>query len=173
MLEVRFATIQDAETMLTWRQEETTKRFNPLDDLSLEEIRKIIAESGLNFSDRSQNGYRWIVEKGGIAIGQLSLKNVSWRMQHGEIGYTIAEAFQGKGFGKAAVKLLIELIFRETELTRLVAFVAQDNWASRRLLTGLGFREEGYLREHYLIQGRMVDEVYYGLLRREFGHLAP
>ena len=43
--------------------------------------------------------------------------------------------------------------------------------ASRRVLSKLGFSEEGLLREHYVISKRPVDEVLYGLLRREWRNL--
>ena len=40
--------------------------------------------------------------------------------------------------------------------------------SSIRVLERLGFRREGYLREHYLLHGGPQDGVLFGLLRAEF-----
>jgi ribosomal-protein-alanine N-acetyltransferase len=89
-------------------------------------------------------------------------------MGYGEIGYGIAEAHHGRGVGTAAVSLLIAKIFRETPLRKLIALVHVENHASRRVLAKLAFRQEGLLVEHYVIQNHPVDEVFYGLLKREW-----
>jgi ribosomal-protein-alanine N-acetyltransferase len=89
-------------------------------------------------------------------------------MGYGEIGYGLAESHQGKGIATAAVRLLVEKIFRKTNLRRLLAYVHEENIASCRVLEKLGFQEEGVLREHYVINGTAVNEILYGLLKREW-----
>lgn len=74
----------------------------------------------------------------------------------------------GKGIATAAVTLLVEKIFRETNLRRLLAYVHEENVASCRVLEKLGFQEEGLLREHYVINGAAANEILYGLLKREW-----
>lgn len=85
-----------------------------------------------------------------------------------EIGYDVSQELQGKGIGTAALKLFVDKIFSSTPLRRLMAYVAVDNIASRRILEKVGFKQEGLLREHYLINGIPTDEVVYGLLRSDF-----
>lgn len=156
--------------MFAWRQQERIQRFNPLDDLSLEMLTERLAKLSSDLSDRKAEMYRWMVEQNGVTIGSVSFKPVSWQMGHGEIGYGISEPEHGKGLGTAAVRLLVEKIFAETDIHKLFAYVSAENVASCRILERLGFRREGYLRDHYVIQGRRVDEVFYAILRHEFCH---
>jgi ribosomal-protein-alanine N-acetyltransferase len=89
-------------------------------------------------------------------------------MGYGEIGYGFAESHHGKGIATAAVRLLVEKIFRETNLRKLLAYVHEENIASCRVLEKVGFQEEGLLRDHYLILGNPVNEILYGLLKQEW-----
>jgi catechol 2,3-dioxygenase-like lactoylglutathione lyase family enzyme len=57
-------------------------------------------------------------------------------------------------------------------LRRLVAYVAEGNIASRRILEKVGFIQEGICREHYLINGIPTNEVLYGLLRSDWENRA-
>lgn len=167
-LHLRPITIADAETLFAWRQEERIQQFNPLDDITLEQLTAILAKTGSDLSDRTVESYRWmVVSDEGRVVGSVSFKAISWRMGHGEIGYGVAESEHGKGIGKAAVALLVDKLFAETDIHKLIAYVASENTASCRILERLNFQREGYLREHYVIQGKRVDEVLFSLLRQE------
>jgi [ribosomal protein S5]-alanine N-acetyltransferase len=54
------------------------------------------------------------------------------------------------------------------KLNRIEAFVGTENEASKRLVKGLGFTEEGLLRGHYINNGIAEDSLVYGLLKSEF-----
>lgn len=84
-----------------------------------------------------------------------------------EIGYNIAPEARGKGYATAAVRLATHKAFTESPLRKLIAYVHEDNAASRRVLEKAGYTAEGLLREHYLINGAPVNEIIYGTLRRE------
>ena len=70
----------------------------------------------------------------------------------------------------SGLKLFIEKIFTETALRKIIAYVAEDNFASRRVLEKVGFIQEGLLREHYVINGEPTNEVFYGMLRADLRH---
>jgi ribosomal-protein-alanine N-acetyltransferase len=156
------------EAFAGWRAEEATVRHNPLDSCSVDELIKRLSAEGFDLQDPKATAFRWLVCDGETPIGSVSLKNISKMMRYGEIGYMIGEKFQGRGVGTAAVKLALEKIFNETDLRRIFAYVHDENAPSRRLLEKLGFKNEGLLREHYLILGKPADEVVYGLLRTEW-----
>lgn len=158
-----------ADLFLHWRQEEAARRYNPLRDLGLQELRELLSQCRSDLTDlKEKSDYRWFVKADGTLVGQVALYNVSLSMKTAEIGYTIAEAHQGKGFGGLAVKHLLRQAFAQTDLRRLFAFVHQGNLPSCRLLERLGFVREGLLREHYLINGEPANEVVFGLLRSEW-----
>jgi ribosomal-protein-alanine N-acetyltransferase len=152
-----------------WRSEAASQRFNPLFQLTVDELAhrlKNVCSSDL--FERRRSEYRWMIECGTEIIGTVSAMNLSWSMGYVEIGYMLGEEHHGRGHGTRAVALLVEKLFGETRLHRVYATVSVENDASIRLLERLGFTREGVMREHYLIQGRRVDEVIYGLLRPEW-----
>lgn len=157
------------QPFIEWRNEPAMVRHNPLKQMNAEEIAAMLQAQGSELSDlRKYESYRWFIEIEGQVVGSVSLKNISHSMGYGEIGYGIAESHHGKGIATAAVRLLVEKIFRETNLRHLVAYVHEENIASCRVLEKLGFQEEGLLREHYVILGTPVNEVLYGLLKQEW-----
>jgi len=58
--------------------------------------------------------------------------------------------------------------FAALDLNRIEADVDPRNEASARVLEKLGFRQEGYMPERWIVQGEPADTVYYGLLRRHW-----
>ena len=157
------------EAFIEWRHQPLSIRFNPLRAMSNEEISKKLETDGADLSRLEKHeSFSWFVAADGQVVGTVSLKNISQSMAYGEIGYGIAESHHGKGIATAGVRLMIDKIFSESRLRRLIALVHEENHASRRVLEKLGFQEEGLLREHYLINGSPVNEVLYGLLKREW-----
>ncbi len=160
---------EHAAAWMRWRNETASQRFNPLLQLTLEELaQRLSSYYGSDLTDRTRAEYRWIVQLGDEPVGTVSAMNPSWHMGYVEIGYMLAESHQGRGLGTRAVALLVEKLFRETELHRVFGTVSVENIASIKLLERLGFVREGVLRQHFLIQGRRIDEVVYGLLRHEW-----
>ncbi len=67
-----------------------------------------------------------------------------------------------------AVAALVDKAFNESPLRKLVAYVHDQNLPSCRVLEKLGFQREGFLREHYIINGSPENEILFGLLKREW-----
>lgn len=155
---------EHAELLQRWREGEAAKKFNPMRPT---DMRKKILEYGRPW-DREKNEFRWMIELDGRVVGQCGVKNVGWDMGHGEIAYMMDPEFHGRGICGAAVRMLVEKLFAETDLHRLYATIHPENEPSIRIVKRLGFVEEGRLREHWTIAGRKVDEVVFGLLRREW-----
>lgn len=157
------------EPFMRWRLQASTVRHNPLLALSSKEIeRRLRAESSTLSDVRKHKSYRWFVEHEGTVVGNVSLKSINHRMRFGEIGYGFGQDHHGRGLATAAVRLLVDKVFTETDLRKLLAFVHDENHASCRVLEKLGFQREGFLREHYLINGKPENEVLFALLRQEW-----
>ena len=157
------------EPFIEWRYQALSVRHNPLKAMTRQEIAQMLEAAGSELKElRRYENYRWFVGFENEVVGSVSLKNISHSMGYAEIGYGIAESHHRRGIATAAVRLLVDKVFAETALRRLIAFVHDENQASRRVLEKLGFQEEGLLREHYMINGEPKDEIIYGLLRREW-----
>ena len=81
-------------------------------------------------------------------------------------------ADRGRGFGKEAVRLTLRYAFHELGLRRLSLDVISDNLPAIGLYRGLGFQEEGRLRERVYRDGLASDLIYMGLLRRDWEQLS-
>jgi RimJ/RimL family protein N-acetyltransferase len=157
---------------IDWRGQPASVRHNPLKQMSNAEIAKMLEAEGSDLSDlKRYESYRWFIQYDSFLVGNVSLKNVSHMMKYAEIGYGVAEAYQGKGIATGAVKLLIEMAFRQSDLRKLTAYVHDKNLASCRVLEKLGFKREGLLREHYIINGVPENELLFGLLKHEWAGL--
>lgn len=158
-----------AAAWLRWRGQESSQRFNPLLPLPESYLAQRLSNvCTSDLSNRKRVEYRWVVDLRGEPVGTVAAVSPSWSMGYAEIGYMLAEEYQGRGLGTRAVALLVGKLFEETDLHRLFAMISPENVASLRLIERLGFTHEGRMREHYLIQGRRVDEMIYGLLRGEW-----
>ena len=105
----------------------------------------------------------------GKVIGKCGLHN--WYAQHhrAEIGYNMTdENMKRKGFMKETVAAVINFGFKELGLNRIEAFTSLANIASQKVLIGAGFTKECILRSRFCLEGVMVDDVCYALLKNEY-----
>jgi len=167
-IRLRRATAGDAGCLFAIRTEPSSSRYQPLRMYSLERLRAMLtARQGLPL-DRSLDGkVQWVVESDGSCAGWISLDVTSREHGTAAVGYTIGEAFRGRGLATGAVRQLITIAFDPDglDLERLEAVAAVDNLASRRVLAKAGFIEEGIARGLLVIAGERVDHVRFGLLR--------
>jgi ribosomal-protein-alanine N-acetyltransferase len=85
-----------------------------------------------------------------------------------EVWYIMGDrAARGHGFGREAVGLLTDHLFRTTSIERVAATCDVENTASARLVEGLGFRKEATLRSAFYHHGRWHDVYVYGITRAE------
>jgi ribosomal-protein-alanine N-acetyltransferase len=73
------------------------------------------------------------------------------------LGYWLVPAARGRHLGTAAVRLVADWALHELAILRLEAWVAPENDASRRVLEGAGFAQEGRLRNFLQLHGRTTD----------------
>ena len=102
-------------------------------------------------------------------IGNCGFHNWYARHARAELGYLInLDADKGKGYMKEAVRAVVTYGFEHMQLNRVEAMVGPNNEPSLKLVKGMGFKEEGYLREHYRHPQEMQDSVIFSLLKREY-----
>ncbi len=162
---LRRASPDDAATILAWRREPSAARFQPLKDLSLDDLRHELEMDGTKPLDAAFDGSaRFIVVAGDEDAGWVTIQRVDREDQMAGIGYTISERFRGRGVATTAVRAVIDIAFGPLGIERLGAVAAVENIASRRVLERSGFRFEGIARGLLVIGGQRVDHARYGLL---------
>jgi ribosomal-protein-alanine N-acetyltransferase len=109
----------------------------------------------------------WFVKiiKTGKVIGSFGVNNLNESRKSIEIGYGISPYYWGKGYFNESANLIIEYIFKELKIHRIVARTAAFNKASTSGLTKLGFTQEGIMRDYYKdYNGKRLDAVLFAKL---------
>ncbi|WP_265108468.1 GNAT family N-acetyltransferase [Halosolutus halophilus] len=99
-------------------------------------------------------------------IGVVSVEDADWRRP--ELTYWLVPEVHGEGYGREAVSLVVEYVFRVHDTPGVGAVAYDFNDASRGLLESLGFTEEGRIRMDRFVDGEYRDTIQYGLLREEW-----
>ena len=101
-------------------------------------------------------------------IGTASYRNITGTYYSCcQLGYKMDAEYRRKGYMHEALELGNELMFREMSLHRIEAIVMPDNTPSMKLLEGLGFEQEGLLRDKIYLNGCWQDHYMYAKINRE------
>jgi RimJ/RimL family protein N-acetyltransferase len=125
---------------------------------------------------KAQSGYaegtllRLAIERGtdSAFLGECLLFNFNKDSRRAEIGYSLLPQHWSQGYVSEALPAVIEQAFGPLGLNRLEADIDPANAASRRVLERHGFRQEGLLRERWIVRGKPSDSAMFGLLEREW-----
>ena len=104
----------------------------------------------------------------GALIGNCTLFALNAQCRRAEVGYVLGSRQWGQGFMHEALHVLLGHGFAELDLNRVEADIDPRNEASARSLRRLGFAQEGYLRERWIVGGEVSDTALYGLLRQDW-----
>jgi len=125
-------------------------------------------------SFRAGTLFQWGVEAmDGQLVGTCTLAHLDRANRRAELGFALGRAFWGRGYMAAALPAVLEFAFGRLGLHRVFADTDPQNARSIRALERVGFRKEGVLREHYLVEGEAQDAVVYGMLRSEWASGSP
>ena len=95
----------------------------------------------------------------------LHVRNLRWRQ--GEIGWGVSSTHTGQGLATEIGKAMLDLAFGTLGLHRVYAQCRIENHASRRIMTKLGMRQEGVLRENVLSRDAWWSSIQCSILAAE------
>jgi RimJ/RimL family protein N-acetyltransferase len=102
-------------------------------------------------------------------IGTVGLHSIDRHNGNADVSIIIGDkSYWYQKLGKEAVLLLIEHAFCGMNLHKLTAGMIEENRASYRLFSSLGFKQEGLLREQVCLKGKYRNILRLGLLRKNF-----
>lgn len=162
---------EDAELVFSWREEPSTRYFQPLRQIPLDQLRALLTErGGQPISPHLTGDVQWLIETPAGPVGWVTLTIESREHGLGNVGYTVGEHFRGRGYATAGLRAMLPLAFgaETADLARLQAVAAVENAASRRVLERAGFVAEGIARAYLVIGGVRVDHARYALLRSDW-----
>lgn len=82
-------------------------------------------------------------------VGTICLHSLDARRASVEIGYGVSPQYWGLGVFSAAARMIVDYVFNELCLRRIVARTSVHNVASLKGLEKLGFKNEGVMRDYY------------------------
>lgn len=102
-------------------------------------------------------------------IGNITLSDIDYINRRSDWGIIIGERdYWNKGFSKEASFLLLNHAFDSLNLHRIYSGTTVENIGGQKLMESMGMIKEGIRREHIYKNGKYIDIVEYGVLRREF-----
>ncbi|MEO6818782.1 MAG: GNAT family N-acetyltransferase [Ginsengibacter sp.] len=161
------------------RQEHLNDIYNLFNDSSVtqyynvttlnneEEAQKYLDWFSSRFAE--QAGIRWGISLKGKKniIGTAGFNNFT-KQHRANLGYDLQTAFWNKGYVTEALQAILQFGFTALEINRIEAEVMQGNTASEKVLTKLGFKNEGILRQWMHWNETYYDMTMFSLLRKEF-----
>jgi RimJ/RimL family protein N-acetyltransferase len=104
------------------------------------------------------------LEENNRHIGNVKVDRIDWIAGTCELGIIIGEEdARGRGYGKEAMKVLIQYIFQDLNLRKISLAVFENNTAAKHLYESLGFIEEGRFVKHVFKEGKLWDKFYLAL----------
>ena len=131
-MNIRQASMNDAEIVLEWRNDETTRNNSFSKDVIDFETHKKWFRSKLE----DESCFMYILEDASVKAGQIRIDKVN---DVGEISYTIAPTKRGQGYGKKIISMLEDVI--PTEIKVLMGLVEEQNVPSKKCFIANGYAE--------------------------------
>lgn len=97
---------------------------------------------------------------GTVSCGCLSAEPYSC----GTVGYKFDEDYWHKGYAREAVSCVIDEVFKELKLHRIIAYVMEGNEPSIKLLENMGFRLEGLCEKNIKVNGTWQNHRLYAMI---------
>lgn len=107
-----------------------------------------------------------LIDDPDVVIGfvRLGLDGV----QAAKLGYAIRPSHWGCGYATEASRRVVDFGFQQLGLHRISAAIGPDNDSSIGVVTQLGMRYEGTIRDHVFTNGAWRDSQLYSVLRSEW-----
>lgn len=132
-------------------------------------LERLQAEFDAQAARGGRDGPTFAIEADGLFIGHCALFQFDDVAATCALGITIGDrAYWGRGYGREALRLLLDYAFRHRNVRRTWLTVNATNERAIRAYRACGFVEEGRLRQHVWSDGQYVDLVHMGLLREEW-----
>jgi RimJ/RimL family protein N-acetyltransferase len=166
---LRLFTEQDLPVFAGYRADVSVARFQSWSSYSLDDAKRLYASLASTVFGVPDTWYQIAIaaRQDDSLLGDCALHFLE-DSQQVEIGFTLAPQHQGKGLAREAVTLLLDYVFAGLGKHRVVAITDAENHPAKRLLLGLGFRQEAYFVKNVFFKGRWGDECLFACLASEW-----
>ena len=172
-LRARPMVLDDLEPFVAYRADPEVARFQSWSDFSLADGRALLAALEGSTLGTPGEWYQIALEDrayGGL-VGDLAAKVSGIERREMELGFTLAPARQGKGYGTEALRALLDVAFGTLGMHRVIAVTDALNAPAAALLERVGMRREAHFRENIFFKGTWGSEFLFAVLEHEWGSM--
>jgi RimJ/RimL family protein N-acetyltransferase len=169
-LKIRHLELSDLSDFHIYRSNPEVTKYQSFDVMTIEQAEKFIIDNSTKQFGKAGEWVQYGIENVETSqlIGDCAIKLDLYDTRIAEIGITISNFEQKKGFAKEVLYGILTFLFTTKEIHRVVEIVDAENIASINLLKSLGFKQEGHFIENIFFKGKWGSEFQFAMLKREW-----
>ncbi|MBN2758254.1 MAG: GNAT family N-acetyltransferase [Bacteroidales bacterium] len=101
-------------------------------------------------------------------IGTISIYNINFKHSFSSLGIVLDKKYWNQAIMYNSLIYLLDFYFNKLNFNRIEAQAFVKNYAAIRLFEKLDFKNEGRLRENFLIKGKFEDSYLFSILKNNF-----
>ncbi|HEX8807074.1 MAG TPA: GNAT family N-acetyltransferase [Candidatus Aquilonibacter sp.] len=163
-------TSHNAEALWELLQQPGLREYQDLPDVDLAQFKRMVGARPPKLEPGSWGRFEWLIYLEGVSepVGWSSLRVGERVTSSAEIGYSVAQAYRGRGIATESVAALVGEAFARLHLRKVRAYCVPENTPSRAVLINVGFEEDGVLPHGATVGGEPVDVLGYVLDREQW-----
>ncbi|MBK6901722.1 MAG: GNAT family N-acetyltransferase [Saprospirales bacterium] len=169
-LRIRPLSIGDAADFFAYRSDPEVTKFQSYHSSTLEDAQLLIRSmEGRAFGKKGewlQLAILHLADK--KVVGDLGIKPEGYDERVVEVGVTLSKAYQGQGIAKEAMGAVIQALFQQHGVHRVLCYIDVENAPSVAMFESMGFRREGLTIQSFCNKGVWRDEYLYAVLSSEW-----
>lgn len=138
---------------------------------TLDQARAWISTHEENFKKNLGIQFAITLKNSGELIGCIDYLGFNHANKKAEVGYWVGVPYWGKGYCTEALSAMIKNGFEKLNLNKIIARHMSNNLASGKVMQKCGMRQEGYLVQDLIKNGKVIDVVLYGINKEEYEKL--
>jgi [ribosomal protein S5]-alanine N-acetyltransferase len=169
-LSIRNLRDSDLEAFLQYRSNPEITKYQGYDIISRDQAIDFISQQKEKDFGLPGEWVQYAIESTdrGVLIGDCAIHLRRDDPDTAELGITISDLYQRQGYGKEAMEGLINYLFHQKKIHRIIETVDTENEASIALLKSLSFRQEAHHINNVFFKGKWGSEFQFGMLLSEW-----
>lgn len=172
-LKIRNLVDSDLEAFLQYRSNPDVTRYQGFDTFSREQAKEFIDDHKKKLHIVPGEWIQYGIENFSSRqlIGDCAIYLHLSDSRIAETGITISHLHQRMGYAKETMSGMMNFLFEEKGIHRIVETVDAENTASIEMLKSLSFRLEGHFLENIFFKGKWGSEYQFAMLKREWENI--
>jgi RimJ/RimL family protein N-acetyltransferase len=160
-------TTHNAGLLWSLLQQPGLREFQDLPEVDLAQFQRMVASRPPKLEPGAWGRFEWLIYLESVTdpVGWASLRVGERVTSSAEVGYSVVQAYRGRGVATETVLAIASEAFSRLRLRKLRAYCVPENRSSRAVLANVGFEEDGVLPHGATVRGQPVDVLGYVLDR--------